>query len=137
MSDVEVLFDYVAQADDELNLKVGEVVIGSIKITEGWSEGILHGRRGMFPDNFVRPVPAAAKDKSAISPPTSQADKSIAAPRQKISSSSLAGAGVSELRTKLGGIIGAPPGAAQRGVRKSVPKKVKVRSRWDAGRLTA
>jgi len=133
MTDVQVMFDYVAQADDELNLKVGEIVTGSVKITEGWSEGVLHGRRGMFPDNFVRAIPLTVKDKSPISPAASQGDKSIAAPRQKnVPTSSVSAGGVSELRTKLGGIIGATPGAAMRGVRKSVIKKVKVTNAYVA-----
>ncbi|XP_029958574.1 SH3 domain-containing protein 21 isoform X2 [Salarias fasciatus] len=55
----QVLFDYAAQAEDELNLKKGDVVTIIRKETEdeGWWEGQLDGRCGFFPDNFVMLLP--------------------------------------------------------------------------------
>lgn len=49
-----VEFEYIAQEEDELNLKVGDVITNITKTSEGWCEGSLNGRRGMFPDNFVK-----------------------------------------------------------------------------------
>jgi hypothetical protein len=46
-----VEFDYQAQHDDELTISVGEVIT---KEDGGWWEGQINGRRGLFPDNFVR-----------------------------------------------------------------------------------
>uniref|UniRef100_A0A673LRH2 Osteoclast-stimulating factor 1 n=1 Tax=Sinocyclocheilus rhinocerous TaxID=307959 RepID=A0A673LRH2_9TELE len=58
----QVMFDYKAVAEDELNLKKGDVIAIINKSTEdeGWWEGELNGRRGFFPDNFVMVIPADA-----------------------------------------------------------------------------
>lgn len=47
-------FDYEAQQDDELSLTVGDVIVNIRRDDGGWWEGELGGRRGLFPDNFVR-----------------------------------------------------------------------------------
>lgn len=48
-------YDYDAVHDDELTIRVGEVIRNVRKLQEeGWLEGELNGRRGMFPDNFVK-----------------------------------------------------------------------------------
>lgn len=51
----KVMFDYKAKAEDELELKKGDVVVVLNKETEdeGWWRGELNGRCGYFPDNFV------------------------------------------------------------------------------------
>ncbi|XP_056331390.1 SH3 domain-containing protein 21 isoform X2 [Danio aesculapii] len=56
----QVMFDYTAVAEDELNLKKGDVITVINKSTEddGWWEGEVNGRRGFFPDNFVMLIPA-------------------------------------------------------------------------------
>ncbi|XP_036442691.1 SH3 domain-containing protein 21 isoform X1 [Colossoma macropomum] len=58
----QVMFDYAAYAEDELDLKKGDIVTIISKVTEdeGWWEGELNGRRGFFPDNFVMVIPADA-----------------------------------------------------------------------------
>ena len=48
-----VTFDYNAQQDDELTLRVGQVVKNVHVVEEGWAEGELLGKVGMFPANFV------------------------------------------------------------------------------------
>ncbi|XP_075779505.1 CD2-associated protein isoform X2 [Pelodiscus sinensis] len=57
MVDYIVEYDYDAIHDDELTIRVGEI-IRNVKILEeeGWLEGELNGKRGMFPDNFVKEV---------------------------------------------------------------------------------
>lgn len=53
--DYIVEFDYDAVQDDELSIRVGEIIRNVKKLQEeGWLEGELNGRRGMFPDNFVK-----------------------------------------------------------------------------------
>lgn len=47
-------FDYEAQQDDELSLTVGDIIVNIRRDDGGWWEGELGGRRGFFPDNFVR-----------------------------------------------------------------------------------
>lgn len=57
----KVLFDYEPQNADELHLKVGDVIrvlTKDILNTEGWWEGELNGRVGVFPDNFVELLPS-------------------------------------------------------------------------------
>ncbi|KAJ6612827.1 hypothetical protein lerEdw1_015173 [Lerista edwardsae] len=50
-----VEYDYDAVHDDELTIRVGEIIKNVKKLEEdGWLEGDLNGKRGMFPDNFVK-----------------------------------------------------------------------------------
>ncbi|TNM96456.1 hypothetical protein fugu_016117 [Takifugu bimaculatus] len=56
-----VEFDYEAQQDDELSLTVGDIIVNIRRDDGGWWEGELGGRRGFFPDNFVREIKKDAK----------------------------------------------------------------------------
>ncbi|CAG05454.1 unnamed protein product, partial [Tetraodon nigroviridis] len=56
-----VEFDYEAQQDDELSLTVGDIIVNIRRDDGGWWEGELGGRRGFFPDNFVREMKKDAK----------------------------------------------------------------------------
>ena len=47
-------YEYIAQEEDELTIKPGEVISNVIKHDGGWWEGELNGKKGMFPDNFVK-----------------------------------------------------------------------------------
>lgn len=56
-SGAEVLaeYEYDALHDDELTLRPGDIIKNVRYIEEeGWMEGELNGRRGVFPDNFVK-----------------------------------------------------------------------------------
>lgn len=53
--EVLVLLDFEATMSDELTVHVGDVVKNVSKgKEEGWLEGELRGKRGMFPSNFVK-----------------------------------------------------------------------------------
>lgn len=52
----QVAFSYMPQNEDELELKVGEIIEVLGEVEEGWWEGILNGRSGMFPSNFIREI---------------------------------------------------------------------------------
>uniref|UniRef100_S4RS87 SH3 domain-containing protein n=1 Tax=Petromyzon marinus TaxID=7757 RepID=S4RS87_PETMA len=56
----KALFSYEAQNNDELSLKEGELVeiIAKDCGDAGWWEGEVNGKRGVFPDNFVKLLPA-------------------------------------------------------------------------------
>ncbi|KAL1253907.1 hypothetical protein QQF64_016136, partial [Cirrhinus molitorella] len=55
--EVVVEYEYVAVHEDELTLKLGDVIKNVRRIEEeGWMEGDLNGKRGLFPDNFVKEV---------------------------------------------------------------------------------
>ena len=54
MVEVEVEFDYEAELPDELSIKTGDIVKDVKRMEGGWWEGFINGRRGVFPDNFVK-----------------------------------------------------------------------------------
>ena len=47
------MFDYDPEAPDELKLRVGDVLTSIKHVEDGWCQGVLNGKTGMFPDNFV------------------------------------------------------------------------------------
>ncbi|EDO38710.1 predicted protein, partial [Nematostella vectensis] len=52
----KVTYDYEQQNEDELELKVGDIITivkKEVFDTPGWMEGELDGKTGLFPDNFV------------------------------------------------------------------------------------
>lgn len=49
-------YSYDAKENDELTLRVGDVITDVQTLSEGWCTGMLHGKRGAFPDNFVQVV---------------------------------------------------------------------------------
>ncbi|CAG5076095.1 Similar to SH3KBP1: SH3 domain-containing kinase-binding protein 1 (Homo sapiens) [Cotesia congregata] len=49
-----VEFNYVAQEPDELTIRKGDIIKDVKIMSEGWWEGTLRDKRGMFPDNFVK-----------------------------------------------------------------------------------
>lgn len=50
-----VEYDYDALHDDELTLRPGDIIKNVRYVEEdGWMEGDLNGKRGLFPDNFVK-----------------------------------------------------------------------------------
>ncbi|XP_072901971.1 SH3 domain-containing kinase-binding protein 1 isoform X2 [Hemitrygon akajei] len=53
----QVAFSYAPQNDDELELKIGEIIEVLGEVEEGWWEGILNGKTGMFPSNFIKELP--------------------------------------------------------------------------------
>ncbi|XP_060707263.1 CD2-associated protein [Hemiscyllium ocellatum] len=69
MVEVTVEYDYEAAQEDELTLRVGDLIRNVRKLEEeGWCEGELNGKRGLFPDNFVKEVKkdADAKEESPV-----------------------------------------------------------------------
>ncbi|XP_053243085.1 SH3 domain-containing kinase-binding protein 1 isoform X2 [Podarcis raffonei] len=66
MVEAIVEFDYKAQHDDELTITVGDVITNIRKEDGGWWEGQLKGRRGLFPDNFVREIKKEAKKEGPV-----------------------------------------------------------------------
>ena len=50
------MFGYDALQDDELTLAVGDIVTNIDRQDGGWWEGEVHGKRGVFPENFVEVI---------------------------------------------------------------------------------
>lgn len=54
-----VQFDYAAREPDELTLKKGDVITDVKPMPDGWMEGHKDGKKGMFPDTYVKIVHAS------------------------------------------------------------------------------
>uniref|UniRef100_A0A3Q0SM96 Osteoclast-stimulating factor 1 n=1 Tax=Amphilophus citrinellus TaxID=61819 RepID=A0A3Q0SM96_AMPCI len=50
----KVLYEYQPQNEDELELKVGDIVDINEEVEEGWWNGTSNGKSGLFPSNFVK-----------------------------------------------------------------------------------
>lgn len=113
-----VTYDYTGAEEDELSIKIGDVISDVIKHDGGWWEGSLNGKKGMFPDNFVKDMPK--KEKPRENHP----------PLKKQTSTGGGGSGshVAQLTAKLGGIkLGGPPvTAGKRDSKKKVLCKAKA-----------
>ena len=57
---VKVKFEYKAVEPDELTLHVGDIIQNCMIAEEGWMEGELNGKRGVFPGNFVVEITSSA-----------------------------------------------------------------------------
>nr|2FEI_A Chain A, CD2-associated protein [Homo sapiens] len=54
MRQCKVLFEYIPQNEDELELKVGDIIDINEEVEEGWWSGTLNNKLGLFPSNFVK-----------------------------------------------------------------------------------
>ncbi|KAK7907323.1 hypothetical protein WMY93_015935 [Mugilogobius chulae] len=74
----KVLFDYQPQNEDELELKLGDIVDITEEVEEGWWSGTLNGKSGLFPSNFVKEMDATTEDRESsetVSEETSMKDE--------------------------------------------------------------
>ncbi|GAA6082841.1 CD2-associated protein isoform X1, partial [Tachysurus ichikawai] len=89
----KVLFEYVPHNEDELELKVGDIIEISEEVEEGWWSGIMNGKTGLFPSNFVKEietsedgesndVPEELDIKDEVSSPVSPGNGVIAQPKK-------------------------------------------------------
>lgn len=63
--EVVVEYKYDAHHEDELTLQPGDIIKNVRYIEEdGWMEGDLNGKRGLFPDNFVKVRRKTSSSKS-------------------------------------------------------------------------
>ncbi|NWX28717.1 CD2AP protein, partial [Notiomystis cincta] len=92
--DYIVEYDYDAVHDDELTIRVGEIIRNVKKLEEeGWLEGELNGRRGMFPDNFVKEVKKDVEPKDDAVPLRREKSGNVASLVQRMSSYGLPAGG--------------------------------------------
>ncbi|XP_052048305.1 CD2-associated protein isoform X2 [Apodemus sylvaticus] len=95
MVDYIVEYDYEAVHDDELTIRVGEIIRNVKKLQEeGWLEGELNGRRGMFPDNFVKEIKRETEPKDDNLPIKRERHGNVASLVQRISTYGLPAGGI-------------------------------------------
>ncbi|XP_065768200.1 CD2-associated protein [Muntiacus reevesi] len=98
MVDYIVEYDYDAIHDDELTIRVGEIIRNVRKLQEeGWLEGELNGRRGMFPDNFVKEIKRETESKDDSLPIRRERHGAVANLIQRISTYGLLPGGIQPL----------------------------------------
>ncbi|KAJ3585043.1 hypothetical protein NHX12_013766 [Muraenolepis orangiensis] len=49
----KALFDFTAESEDELTLKIGDIVREVESLDEQWIVGVVGGKRGMVPKNYI------------------------------------------------------------------------------------
>ncbi|KAF7662480.1 hypothetical protein LDENG_00235050 [Lucifuga dentata] len=72
----KVQFEYAPQNEDELELKVGDIIEIIEEVEEGWWSGIFNGKSGLFPSNFVKEIDTAGEDSEPNTTTTDEADGS-------------------------------------------------------------
>lgn len=58
-------FSYVQDHEDELNLNVGDIIEVIGEVEEGWWRGVLNGKKGVFPSNFVEEIDDSHSEKTS------------------------------------------------------------------------
>uniref|UniRef100_A0A672Q1H3 Osteoclast-stimulating factor 1 n=1 Tax=Sinocyclocheilus grahami TaxID=75366 RepID=A0A672Q1H3_SINGR len=70
----KVLFEYVPQNEDELELKIGDIIDITQEVEEGWWSGSMNGKSGLFPSNFVKEIESAEETEPETSDVTDEPD---------------------------------------------------------------
>ncbi|XP_028461082.1 CD2-associated protein [Perca flavescens] len=124
--EVVVEYEYEALHEDELTLRLGDIIKNVRYIEEdGWMEGDLNGKRGLFPDNFVKELKKESKEVKE----TKNEPKEEASHPQKREKSA---GNVANLVQRMsfigiptGGFLPQPPAAAKK------PKKRQCKALFD------
>ncbi|XP_034436441.1 CD2-associated protein isoform X3 [Hippoglossus hippoglossus] len=72
----KALFDYQPQNEDELELKAGEIIDIIEEVEEGWWNGNVNCKSGLFPSNFVKELDAMAEDGESVDTAADETDGS-------------------------------------------------------------
>lgn len=78
-----VIFSYKQDHEDELNLNVGDIIDILGEEEEGWWRGLLNGKNGVFPSNFVEEIaqiPSKSASRENLSIPNEAAPPLFAKP---------------------------------------------------------
>ncbi|KAF3702566.1 CD2-associated protein Adapter protein CMS Cas ligand with multiple SH3 domains [Channa argus] len=70
----KVLFEYQPQNEDELELKLGDIIEITEEVEEGWWSGSVNGKVGLFPSNFVKELDAMGEEGDSIDTTTEETD---------------------------------------------------------------
>ncbi|XP_066533446.1 CD2-associated protein isoform X2 [Hoplias malabaricus] len=92
----KVVFEYVPQNEDELELKFGDIIEVTEEVEEGWWSGTMNGKSGLFPSNFVKEVEMSEEGEindahdepdgkdEVMSPTSPQAGNGVIQPPKKV-----------------------------------------------------
>ncbi|XP_072218770.1 CD2-associated protein isoform X1 [Leuresthes tenuis] len=72
----KVLFVYQPQNEDELELKVGDIIDIIEEVEEGWWSGNRNGKSGLFPSNFVKELETSEEDAESNETTSDETDGS-------------------------------------------------------------
>uniref|UniRef100_A0A8C2BWM2 Osteoclast-stimulating factor 1 n=1 Tax=Cyprinus carpio TaxID=7962 RepID=A0A8C2BWM2_CYPCA len=125
MVEVVVEYEYVAIQEDELTLRLGDVIRNVRRIEEeGWMEGDLNGKRGLFPDNFVKEVKKDEPKSKEESKEAKEKEVKDGTPIQRRASGNVASLvqRISTYGIPAGG-IGLPPQSQPRASKKKLKKR--------------
>ncbi|XP_059355273.1 CD2-associated protein-like [Carassius carassius] len=125
MVEVVVEHEYEALQEDELTLRLGDVIRNVRRIEEeGWMEGDLNGKRGLFPDNFVKEVKKDDPKSKEESKETKEKEVKVENPIQRRASGNVASLvqRISTYGIPAGG-IGLPPQSQPRASKKKLKKR--------------
>ncbi|XP_029589399.1 CD2-associated protein isoform X2 [Salmo trutta] len=128
--EVVVEYEYEALHEDELTLRLGEVIRNVRRIEEeGWMEGDLNGKRGLFPDNFVKEMKKEPKEVNV----TKEEAKEDAQPQRREKSAGNVANLVQRMSTYGIPAGGFQPHSQPRGLKKSKsePKKRQCRALFE------
>ncbi|XP_019947312.2 CD2-associated protein isoform X1 [Paralichthys olivaceus] len=124
--EVAVEYEYEALHDDELTLRIGDIIKNVRYIDEdGWMEGDLNGKRGLFPDNFVKELKKESKEaKETKNEPKEEASQPL---RREKSAGNVANLvqRMSTIGIPTGGFQPQPPAASKK------PKKRQCKALFD------
>lgn len=56
LDQVKVLFDYDGDGTTELKIKVGDVINVIVEHEDGWNEGSLGDKKGLYPANYANKI---------------------------------------------------------------------------------
>ena len=64
---VKVAYAYTPVHDDELDIKPNDIIQVTRLVEEGWYEGVLGDRKGLFPSNYVTRITEETSKSSRTS----------------------------------------------------------------------
>ncbi|KAJ8034548.1 SH3 domain-containing kinase-binding protein 1 [Holothuria leucospilota] len=62
--EAQVVYDYDAVEPGELTIKVGDIITDISVVDEGWWKGVVNGKEGMFPSNYVTVFKGTSENSS-------------------------------------------------------------------------
>ena len=59
-------YNFEGGKEDELDFKKGDIITVTLQVPGGWWEGMINGRSGWFPSNYVKEIKPKGEMKGII-----------------------------------------------------------------------